>query len=61
MDSKLLIQKIAIISYAVLVVGLVMLSYFEVAFGIIAASYAVLGYRKFKKYKQKQLVAGVQS
>lgn len=61
MDSKLLIMKIAVVAYAILILGLSIMGHIGAVIGITVAAYGVLGYRKFKKYKQKQLVTGAQS
>jgi len=54
-NRRFLLLKIAVMAFTVAVLLSCVLGRFDIAGGLIAASYSVLGYRKYKKYTKNKL------
>lgn len=54
-NRRFLLLKIAVVLFAAVVFLSSALGRFDIAGGSIAAAYAVLGYRKYKKYSKNKL------
>lgn len=49
-QRRLLILKVAAVMFYVISMSIIFLGRYDIAFGLVGAAYAVLGYRKYKKY-----------